>query len=169
MEPRRKHQINLCGTQDAASCVYDTDEGLVNPTNPFEARPAYNKPFSRPLVSHLQPVDAQRLARNRSSKIFSSFNELRDILERHEATIQKRWRKKSNKQRQAILLKAWPTSKFFLIICTFSWVRKSSMFIASPTVYLQDVYLYEASGMLRAHVLFIYTIRFLRAFPYFES
>lgn len=55
LEPRRKHQIDLCGTRDAVSCEYDTNQGLLSPTQASEAAACKN-PFSRPLVSHFQPV-----------------------------------------------------------------------------------------------------------------
>lgn len=47
-------------------------------------------------------------ATERSRNIFISFKELRDILDRYEAIVRKRWLKKSTEQRKAILLKAWP-------------------------------------------------------------
>lgn len=55
MERRRKHQIHLLGTQDAASCQYDTHQSLLSLTRPSEAA-AYKTPSSRPLVSHLKPA-----------------------------------------------------------------------------------------------------------------
>ncbi|KAK7739032.1 hypothetical protein SLS53_005930 [Cytospora paraplurivora] len=56
----------------------------------------------------MQPADVRREAEGRAKRLFVSYNDLRAILERHEATIQKRWVKKTKSQRQAILLKAWP-------------------------------------------------------------
>lgn len=102
MQPRKQHQIDLCGTPSAALYEF-VPEGL-DPEAP-------NGPFHPALVSQMQPVDARRLARDRSSRIFANYHELRNILDRHEATIQKRWAKKSKTQRKAILLKAWPNSK----------------------------------------------------------
>lgn len=47
-------------------------------------------------------------ATSRSKNIFSSYNELGQIIVRHEAIIQKRWAKKTRPQRLKILLEAWP-------------------------------------------------------------
>lgn len=54
------------------------------------------------------PAEVREEAKERSSKIFSTYRTLNKILERHEATIQKRWSKKTRSQRLRILLKAWP-------------------------------------------------------------
>ncbi|POS76790.1 hypothetical protein DHEL01_v204823 [Diaporthe helianthi] len=53
-------------------------------------------------------VEIQLEAQGRSRRLCASQTELRAILERHEATIQNRWSKKTKTQRQAILLTAWP-------------------------------------------------------------
>lgn len=87
MEPRSGCQIVAC-----------PDCGL-----PFKS--------SAEAVGCLQPqssTDVQREAQDLSRSLFANHRELRAILERHEATIQKRWIKKTKTQRQAILLKAWP-------------------------------------------------------------
>ncbi|KAF5608010.1 hypothetical protein FPANT_639 [Fusarium pseudoanthophilum] len=47
-------------------------------------------------------------AQNYSKNIFASYHQLNKILERHEATIQRRWMKKPRQQRLQILLKYWP-------------------------------------------------------------
>ncbi|KAH8734678.1 hypothetical protein BGZ61DRAFT_442937 [Ilyonectria robusta] len=54
------------------------------------------------------PAEVKEEAKERSSKIFSTYRTLNKILERHEATIQKRWSKKTRSQRLRILLNAWP-------------------------------------------------------------
>lgn len=100
MESRRQHQIDICGTPNATLCKDASGDPRAD-----------KSPFYPALMSRMQPVDAQRLARDRSSRIFANYHELRAILDRHEATIQKRWAKKSKTQRQATLLKAWPNSK----------------------------------------------------------
>jgi hypothetical protein len=41
-------------------------------------------------------------------RICSSFAALRDIIERHETLIRKRWIKRSPSQRREVLLAAWP-------------------------------------------------------------
>ncbi|KAI6087008.1 hypothetical protein F4821DRAFT_278293 [Hypoxylon rubiginosum] len=47
-------------------------------------------------------------AQARSQRIFSSFHTLRDVLDRHETQIRKRWLKKNSEQRKRLLLNAWP-------------------------------------------------------------
>ncbi|KAB8243617.1 hypothetical protein BDV35DRAFT_407355 [Aspergillus flavus] len=44
----------------------------------------------------------------RSDEIFTSYETLHRIIQRHEATIQKRWSKKTRQQRLNVLLSAWP-------------------------------------------------------------
>lgn len=43
-----------------------------------------------------------------SETIFAQYITLKEILDRHKETIQKRWTQKSRQQRLQILLKAWP-------------------------------------------------------------
>lgn len=52
--------------------------------------------------------EAKRTSRERVDAIFTSWDTLHGILERHEAVIQKRWMKKTKTQKQKILLAAWP-------------------------------------------------------------
>ncbi|KAI0096982.1 hypothetical protein GGR51DRAFT_542202 [Nemania sp. FL0031] len=55
-----------------------------------------------------KPSEVRQEAKDRSTNIFAYYEELQSILERHEATIRKRWEKKTRTQRLAILLQAWP-------------------------------------------------------------
>ncbi|KAI7773168.1 hypothetical protein LA080_011723 [Diaporthe eres] len=84
MDPRGQHQLDLCGSPTATLFVFEWD----NMRSIAESRGVVleKSPFY-PSVSHI---------------------ELRAILERHEAAIQKRWLKKTNAQRRAMLLKVWP-------------------------------------------------------------
>ncbi|OAQ99017.1 hypothetical protein LLEC1_01157 [Akanthomyces lecanii] len=54
------------------------------------------------------PAKVRREAKDRSRDIFAAHDSLNKILQRHEATTQKRWSKKTRQQRLQILLKAWP-------------------------------------------------------------
>ncbi|KAI0394681.1 hypothetical protein F5Y17DRAFT_466175 [Xylariaceae sp. FL0594] len=54
------------------------------------------------------PNEVRHEAKERAASIFASHRTLRAILDRHEATIQKRWEKKTRTQRLAILLQVWP-------------------------------------------------------------
>ncbi|EOD44771.1 hypothetical protein UCRNP2_8520 [Neofusicoccum parvum UCRNP2] len=62
-----------------------------------------------PLPTALPSPEAVRdEARRRSASIFQDWSFLKAVLERHEATIQKRWFKKTKEQRRKTLLSAWP-------------------------------------------------------------
>ncbi|GAP89947.2 hypothetical protein SAMD00023353_4400550 [Rosellinia necatrix] len=54
------------------------------------------------------PTEVRTQAEERSESIYASYHLLREILVRHESTIQKRWIKKTRQQRQKILLDHWP-------------------------------------------------------------
>ncbi|OAA72221.1 hypothetical protein ISF_01294 [Cordyceps fumosorosea ARSEF 2679] len=54
------------------------------------------------------PAEVRREASAKSREAFAAYKTLGEILQRHEATIQKRWTKKTKQQRLQILLKAWP-------------------------------------------------------------
>ncbi|KAI0862183.1 hypothetical protein F4860DRAFT_473804 [Xylaria cubensis] len=56
----------------------------------------------------MPPSEVRREAQESSTNIFAYHEELQSILERHEATIQKRWEKKTRPQRLGVLLQAWP-------------------------------------------------------------
>lgn len=125
MDPRGKYQLDLCGSPTATLSVRHEvvlDE-VVLEKNPFNPR----------LEVQMQQEDAQRLARGMSRRIFTSHTELRAILERHEETIQKRWIKKTNAQRQAILLKVWPKSKYLLTLCPITSRSASPTFTGCLT------------------------------------
>lgn len=76
----------------------------------------YNDPacFSRlfgpglPVPTYQSPAAVRKQARERSQTIHDTSAALRDVVIRHEDTIQKRWMKKSRQQRLKILLECWP-------------------------------------------------------------
>lgn len=53
-------------------------------------------------------VDAKQQAKERSKSIFANWKTLRDILDRHEDVIRKRWSKKGRGGREKIMTAAWP-------------------------------------------------------------
>ncbi|TVY82358.1 hypothetical protein LSUE1_G003449 [Lachnellula suecica] len=73
-----------------------------------------NGDFSALGMSHLpQPVmptrnEAQREARERSAEVISSWTTLRQILERYEDVLRKRWAKKTKVQRAKVISETWP-------------------------------------------------------------
>ncbi|KAI0135118.1 hypothetical protein F4814DRAFT_399921 [Daldinia grandis] len=68
---------------------------------------AFIKQFD-PSIPIASPAQVRQEAQARSNNVFGSYVNLRDILMRHEAVIQKRWNKKTRQQKQKILLDAWP-------------------------------------------------------------
>lgn len=61
-----------------------------------------------PMPDIKSAPDVRREATTRSTKIYESYELLHEILQRHEATIRKRWLKKTRPQRLKILLNVWP-------------------------------------------------------------
>ena len=61
-----------------------------------------------PIPKLWSPEEVHWEATKRSGVIFNSLDTLHAILERHEATIQNRWTKKTKQQRRNVLLSAWP-------------------------------------------------------------
>jgi len=59
-----------------------------------------------PFSQHTRE-EAQREARERSTEVILSWNTLRQILERYEDVIRKRWTKKTKIQRGKIIQEAW--------------------------------------------------------------
>ncbi|WAO94751.1 Hypothetical protein NCS54_01234900 [Fusarium falciforme] len=53
-------------------------------------------------------AEVRREAEGNTCEIFAAHDTLSKIIQRHEATIQKRWSKKTRQQRLQILLNAWP-------------------------------------------------------------
>lgn len=79
-----------------------------DPMNVFQAMGAGTGPGSLPLPKMVSAYEVRQDAKSRADGILSNWKLLKDILDRHEATIQKRWMKKTKKQRLKILLEAWP-------------------------------------------------------------
>lgn len=60
------------------------------------------------LTKRMEPREIRREIRERTGNIFKDYSTLNQILARHEATIQRRWMKKTRAQRLKVLLHAWP-------------------------------------------------------------
>ncbi|KAM3504436.1 hypothetical protein MY10362_003556 [Beauveria mimosiformis] len=106
MQSRRDFRLNpLDLLQDDNSD--DIDDGFLdgidwsNPQSLFKA-------IGGPVPRTSSPAEVRRQAQEKSRDIFAAYDSLSKILQRHEATIQKRWSKKTRQQRLQILLKAWP-------------------------------------------------------------
>ncbi|PWY69622.1 hypothetical protein BO94DRAFT_628459 [Aspergillus sclerotioniger CBS 115572] len=112
MQPRPDHQFDPFGP---GAELYD-NHGLPDEIDKFDWNdPAAffkaigaGQPGALPLPEILSKEDVCREATTWSQSIFTSYETLHAILQRHEATIQKRWLKKTRAQRLKILLTAWP-------------------------------------------------------------
>ncbi|RAL13726.1 uncharacterized protein BO97DRAFT_449852 [Aspergillus homomorphus CBS 101889] len=62
-----------------------------------------------PLPEIISTTDVRQEANARSEDIFQCYDTLHKILQRHEATIQRRWLKKNRRQRVEVLNNAWPS------------------------------------------------------------
>ncbi|KAI9241347.1 MAG: hypothetical protein BYD32DRAFT_406180 [Podila humilis] len=81
--------------------------------------------------------EVRKEARERAKNIFDDWTLLNHIIQRHEATIQKRWLKKSREQRRNTLLHAWPNMpKMHRPDMEAYFGEKSSMPSTNPDVYL---------------------------------
>ncbi|OQE21175.1 hypothetical protein PENSTE_c012G03144 [Penicillium steckii] len=79
----------------------------IDPTVIFRALRAGKNDNYLPLPEYTSPAEVRKEATERSQNIFNRYETLHGILERHEATIQKRWLKKTRQQRRKVLLNAW--------------------------------------------------------------
>ena len=61
-----------------------------------------------PIPKTMSPQQVRDGAKTMSTEIFRDWDLLKNILDRHEATIHKRWAKKTRNQRVEILLATWP-------------------------------------------------------------
>jgi hypothetical protein len=110
MELRPDHQFDPFGP---GADAYDGEiDDVVNnidwndPSSFFKAMGA--GPGGMPMPEMKSTLDVRREATARSANIFTSYEMLHGILQRHEGTIRKRWLKKTRPQRLKILLTVWP-------------------------------------------------------------
>lgn len=91
--------------------IYDRFYEEVENLNNEEAQARAQELGSDYLV-HEFAITAEKVAADadaRVKKIFENLTFLRQILDRHEATIQKRWQKKTIKARREIIIQSWHT------------------------------------------------------------
>ena len=107
MELRPKNQFDPFGLDvDAYDDGHDLNLDNIDFNDPAHFRELYGPNF--PVPESSSPEDVRREAKERSRRIFASYDMLREILMRHEATIHRRLAKKTKQQRLKILLTAWP-------------------------------------------------------------
>ncbi|KAF4979917.1 hypothetical protein FZEAL_3972 [Fusarium zealandicum] len=103
MNPRNNFQFDPFSAENDHLLNQDGPPG-IDWTDPLDFLTA----MGGPMPEMPSPAKVRREAKEKSHKIFASYELLSKIIERHEATIQKRWAKKTRQQRLQILLKAWP-------------------------------------------------------------
>ncbi|KXT16820.1 hypothetical protein AC579_6795 [Pseudocercospora musae] len=103
-----KHLSNIATAPDYRSYTYEflSELGDEHNLGCKCCRFAYGKDL--PVPKKLSTQETRCAARHFAISIFKDWTQLNAIIKRFEATIQKRWMKKSVKQRREILLKAWP-------------------------------------------------------------
>lgn len=107
LQPQANHQLNPFEPHpelDNVDISALQDEDWSNPQNFLKMI----TPNGIALPTVMTPNEARREAGERTTRLFADYHLLHDILERHEATVQRRWAKKSRAQKLAILLAAWP-------------------------------------------------------------
>ena len=77
-----------------------------NPLSFFEQIGA-GQPGKLPMPKLVSAESVRQEGKRRVSSIFSDFERLNGILDRHELAIQKRWMKRTREQRRKVLLSVW--------------------------------------------------------------
>jgi hypothetical protein len=86
----------------------DFDNIDYNDPNSFFKAIGWGQPGTAPIPPSISPATVKTEARQYAKQIWKNWRFLKEILERHEATIQNRWKKKTKESRRKILLSAWP-------------------------------------------------------------
>ncbi|KAG0303484.1 hypothetical protein BGZ98_006591 [Dissophora globulifera] len=97
----------------------------------FNSIPNLPRPSSFPTAA-----EVRKQSRASVKNIFDDWNLLNHIIQRHEATIQKKWLKKSRDQRRNTLLHAWPKMPKMHRPDMEAFFVESSMQTSNPDVYL---------------------------------
>ena len=92
---------------DSSNNSDDDDNIYKDPAAMFK-KLGIGKPGGLKMPSMLTAKEVVTKARPQSQAIVDHWNQLNGIIARHEATIQKRWMKKTVPQRKSILLESWP-------------------------------------------------------------
>lgn len=79
-----------------------------DPARIFRAMGAGSRPGRMPMPEFISLEEVRHQASARIATVFKDWHTLKDILDRHEATIHKRWAKKTKAQRLKLLLGVWP-------------------------------------------------------------
>ncbi|KAI1264069.1 hypothetical protein F5Y18DRAFT_392433 [Xylariaceae sp. FL1019] len=107
LQLRQDHQLNPLEPHPELAGIEMPDPDGVDWLNNSDAMGAFaSRGMAAPRM--LKPSEIRREVNDRRGQIFAHYHTLRSILERHEATIRRRWEKKSRTARIGILLQAWP-------------------------------------------------------------
>ncbi|KAF9100522.1 hypothetical protein BGX27_000354 [Mortierella sp. AM989] len=99
----RLMQQGMANNNDQASANSSAGSSPWSDPSSFFDNISLPRPSSFPT-----PNEVRKEARERVTNIFKDWTLLNHIVQRYEATIQKRWLKKTREQRKNILLTAWP-------------------------------------------------------------
>jgi len=106
--PPPRFDLSSSDAEQIDNSDIDIDNIDFNDPNSFFKAIGWGQPGTAPIPPSISPATVKSDARQRAEHIFKNWRLLNEILERHEATIQKRWKKKTNESRRKILLSAWP-------------------------------------------------------------
>ncbi|KAJ4300156.1 hypothetical protein N0V88_002825 [Collariella sp. IMI 366227] len=106
MQSRTDHRFDPFSPEAAA--LDNLPMADINWDDPMSFFEALGGPGALPIPKMMEPSHVRQLCKQRSTSITASHDRLRQILDRHELTIQKRWTKKTKNQRLQILLDGWP-------------------------------------------------------------
>ncbi len=129
MEFRRNHQFDPF-SEEAAN-LPPLPEGLMESTDFNDPQSVFGKLLGGgpgtniPIPKLTTPEEVRRVGTKRSTAIMENYDVLHDILDRHEATIQSRWTKKTKQQRLKILLQVWPEMPAAHLPNLDSWRKES--------------------------------------------
>ncbi|KAI1139329.1 hypothetical protein F5Y05DRAFT_424959 [Hypoxylon sp. FL0543] len=101
MEPRPDHHFDIFRHRTAG--FRGIDISTLDFSNPETMSQLFGPKFKAQSLASVRHE-----AKETSTNIFTSYHMLHEIIIRHEATIRKRWAKKTKQQRLKILLSAWP-------------------------------------------------------------
>lgn len=102
MEPERF--MEMASMMQGGANPSSRDNAFDDPNSMMEALGGLG---NLPMPEFGEAVAVRKEALARSTAIFKHYRILRDLLDRHEATIQKRWLKKGKEQRRKTIAAAW--------------------------------------------------------------
>ncbi|KAG8159806.1 hypothetical protein KVR01_010443 [Diaporthe batatas] len=108
MDLRRDHRFNPFSPSPEHQAILESAPDMDLDGVDYSDPSTIARLTGMPAPPTMEPADLQRQARGMSEDIFHNHGLLQEILYRHEATIQKRWSKKTRPQKLKILLDAWP-------------------------------------------------------------